>query len=142
MFCMIFTKNKHFKDELSHKCYLVDKNLEKQIVSLMKLFSSYDNREMQNYIRFQEESAETYDLVTLIADYAWEFKHHLQYPVAYDTFIACVDALFEFVQGPNYKNQEILIQSKLTDLSNKILMLEFKETNQVEDQNKCRLLFV
>ena len=133
-----FYKDKKFKDELSHKWYLVDKNLEKQIVSLMKRFCSHDNREMQDYIRFQENSGESYDLVTLIANYAWEFKHHLQFTVAYDTFIACMDALFEFVQGPNFENQEILIQSKFAELSNQILMLEYRDTEQVDEVNKCK----
>ena len=124
-----FYRNKLSKDELSQKWYLIDKNLEKQVVSMLKLLCSEDNKDMQNYIRNQENSAKSYNFVSLIADYIWEFQYYLQYPVAYDTFIACVDALFEFVQGPNFENQDILIHRNFVELWNKVLMLEYKETN-------------
>ena len=58
-------------------------------------------------------------------------NNYLYYPVAFDTFIAWIDALFEFVQGPNFENQEILIQRNFVDLSNSILMLEYIETNAI-----------
>ena len=64
-----FYKNKKFKDELSSKPYLVDKNLEKQIINLLKYFCFHDNKSMKDYIRYQEKSTKNYNLVKLIADY-------------------------------------------------------------------------
>ena len=105
-----FYMQKQFTDELSQNCYTIDINLEKQIVTLLKLFCLKDNTEMQNYLRYQNKSVKSYNLVALICDYTYEFKTYLQYPVAFDIFIAWMDALLEFIQGPNVSNQEILIQ--------------------------------
>lgn len=84
-------------------------------------------------------SIKSYNLVVLIADYACEFKDHLHYPVAYDTFITCIDALIEFIQGPNYSNQEILVQRRVVDLCNNILKLEYRETNQDENAIESKI---
>ena len=138
-----FYSQKHFTDELSQNWYKVDKNLEKQIVSMLRLFCSNDNLDMQNYMRFQDKSVKSYNLVTLISDYTYEFRKYLQYPVAFDTFISWMDALLEFIQGPNYSNQEILIQRSFVNLSNRILMMEYIETDQIEEKTHSKyLLFI
>ena len=127
---------KQFTDELSHNWYLMDKNLEKQIITMIKYLCSNDNREMQNYFRFQDKSVKSYNLVALISDYILEFKTYLQYPVSFDTFIAWMDVLLEFIQGPNINNQEILIQRNFIELSNLILMMDYNENNPEESKSK------
>ena len=56
-------------DEISQTCYTIDKNLEKQVINLLKLLCIHDNTNMQNYMRFQDKSIKSYNLVVLIADY-------------------------------------------------------------------------
>ena len=116
-----------YTDELSRTCYLVDKNLEKQVLTLLRLFCANDNREMQNYLRDQTNSTKSYNMVTLVTNYASEFITHLHYPVAFDTFKSAIDALLEFVQGPNRTNQDILIQHHFVDLANAILNLDYNQ---------------
>ena len=128
-------------DEISQTCYIIDKNLEKQIIKLLKLLCTHDNTDMQNYIRFQDKSIKSYNLVILLTDYAYEFKSHLQYLAAYDTFISWMDALLEFIQGPNFNNQEILIQRKVADLCNNILKLEYKDTKNSDEQDNRKICF-
>lgn len=76
-------------------------------------------------MRFQYNNAKSYNMVNLMVDYCAEFLTHLNFPVAYDTFQVTLDALFEFIQGPNDKNQEILIDRNFIDISNAILKLEY-----------------
>jgi hypothetical protein len=119
-----------YTDELSDKCYMIDKNLEKQVVSLFMNFCLQGNFEMQEYIREQTNNTKSYNLVIAITSYANRFLSHLEYPVAYDTFHRTIECLLELIQGPNDKNQEIVIQHKFLELTNKVLEMDYKE-NQV-----------
>ena len=125
-----FYRNKHFKDELSHKWYIIDKNLEKQVVSLLKSLWWEENKEMKDYMRIQENNIKSFNFVALLTNYSKEFQNHLHYPVAFDTFASWIDTLLEFVQGPNYKNLNILIQEKIVEMWNNILMLEYRNTEE------------
>lgn len=131
-----FYSRQKYTDELSQTCYLVDKNLEKQVVSLLKNFCLQDNREMQNYIREQTNNTKSFNMIVAISDYASEFLTHLQYPVAFDTFQRTLEALLEFIQGPNMMNQEILIQHNFIEVSNAILKLEYKDDEELIMQHR------
>mmetsp|Transcript_29160 Transcript_29160/g.33359 ORF Transcript_29160/g.33359 Transcript_29160/m.33359 type:complete len:192 (-) Transcript_29160:2189-2764(-) len=66
---MDFYSQQNYTDEMSKNCYIVDKNLEKQIVVLLKSLCSNDNTKMQNYMRFQYNNAKSYNMVNLMVDY-------------------------------------------------------------------------
>ena len=138
-----------YTDELSRTCYLVDKNLEKQVLTLLRLFCSNDNREMQDYLREQTNSTVSYNMVTLVTNYSSKFITHLNYPVAFDTFKSALDALLEFVQGPNRINQDILMQHHFVDLANAILNLEYNQEeidtfgrSEIEEQPSKQLSYL
>lgn len=82
-----FYSRHNYTDELSETCYLIDKNLEKQVVTLLKNFCLQDNTEMQDYLREQTYNAKSYNMIVTTTDYASEFLTHLRYPVALDTFV-------------------------------------------------------
>jgi hypothetical protein len=64
--------------------------------------------------------------------------NHLHYPVAYDTFTYALDALLEFIQGPNILNQEILLTHNFIVIGNAILKLDYheNESKSMVSQNK------
>ena len=96
-----FYSRQMYTNELAETCYVVDMNLEKQVVTLLKNFCLQGNTEMQDYLRDQTFSAKSYNMVETVTDYAAEFLTHLQYPVAFDTFRRTLAALNDFIQGPN-----------------------------------------
>ena len=106
---------------------MIDKNLEKQVVSLFMNFCVQGNYEMQEYTRDQVNNTKSYNMVVALTNYAYKFLNHLQYPVAYDTFHRTVESLLELIQGPNILNQEIVIHHKFIELANKVLEMEYKE---------------
>mmetsp|Transcript_1642 Transcript_1642/g.2027 ORF Transcript_1642/g.2027 Transcript_1642/m.2027 type:complete len:181 (+) Transcript_1642:1030-1572(+) len=70
--------------------------------------------------------------------YATEFLNHLHFPVAYDIFITVLEALSEFIQGPNKENQNILVQRNFVELSNQILLLKYEEKDMDHQKTKKR----
>jgi hypothetical protein len=138
-----FYSRHKYTDELSDKCYLIDKNLEKQVVSMFKNFCSMDNTEMQDYIREQPNNNKSYNMVEIMTDYTQKFMDHLHFPIAYDTFLRTIEALLEFIQGPNVENQEILIERDFVDVGNNILKLDYRDTDEfkVEEGKLGNLTF-
>jgi hypothetical protein len=130
-----FYSRHKYTDEMSEVCYFIDKNLEKQVVSLFKNFCSMDNTDMQNYIREQDTNSKSYNMVEIITDYSHTFLDHLHYPVAYDTFQRTLETLLEMIQGPNRENQEIIIQRDFVSVGDAILKLDYRDSTEVLVQN-------
>ena len=131
-----FYSRHEYTDDLSKTCYLIDKNLEKQVVTLLKNFCLQGNREMQDYLREQKYNSKSYNMVLTTTDYASEFLTHLQYPVALDTFVETLSALHELIQGPDNSNQEILIQHNFIEDANEILQLNYTEDEKMKKKSK------
>jgi len=127
-----YAKHK-YTDELSDTCYLVDKNLEKQVVSLFKNLCSMANSELQNFVRDQSTNSKSYNMVVVFSDYIASFLNHLHFPVAYDTFQRTLECLLEMIQGPNFANQNILIQRDFVEVANAILKIDYHSTEIVEE---------
>ncbi|CAI2387002.1 unnamed protein product [Moneuplotes crassus] len=127
-----------YTDELASSCYLVDKNLEKQVVSLMANFCAHDNKEMQNYMRDQSNNTKNYNMIQMITDYSGKFLSHLQYPVAYDTFQKTLDCLMEFNRGPNKINQEIIVERGFISVANEILKMDYNVEEEVQENTNLR----
>ena len=133
-----FYSRHRYTDELSDSCYLVDKNLEKQVVSLFRNFCLHDNKEMQNYLREQVNNTKNYNMTVSITNYASKFLGHLQFPVAFDTFNRTLEWVLELIQGPNIVNQEIVIQQGFIQVANEILKMEYNE-DQIVDENTSKI---
>lgn len=129
----------NYTDEISKVSYTIDKNLEKQLVTLLRNLCTNGNREMQNYLRNQVNSQKSYNLVNLCTTYAGELCDHLQYPVAYDNFQTVLSALLEFIEGPNVKNQNILINLNFVGMAKKILDLDYHERNRGIKDRVCTI---
>ena len=114
-------------DEASNRPYYIDKSLEKQMVLLLKNLCSQGNHFMQDYVRDQTMNYKTFNLVQSITNVITVFTDHLHFPVVYEIFIACLECLFELIQGPNKTNQMVIIMSEFTVLANNVLLLEYKE---------------
>jgi hypothetical protein len=84
-----FAKQK-YTDELSPKSYYVDKNLEKQIVNFLRLLCKNGNTWMQNYMKKQHNNSKSFNCIDIVNDFTMDLMTHLNYPVAFDTFIACL----------------------------------------------------
>ena len=123
-------ENSVYTDEASNRPYYIDKSLEKQMVILLKSFCMQGNTFMQDYMRDQTENNRTYNLVMSITDFLNVFTDHLQFPIVYQIFISCLQCMFEFIQGPNRKNQMVIIMSEFVGLSNDILMLDYKNKSK------------
>lgn len=124
---------KKYTDEISSKSYFIDKNLEKQIVSMTSLLCCKTNYEMQEYMRNQSKNSKSYNMVKLMVDYARTFLTHLNFPIAFDTFQFTLYALLEFITGKNRKNQEILNQENFILIANKILDLDYHHDENSEE---------
>ena len=122
-----------YTDELANSWYFIDKNLEKQVVSLMKNFWAHENKEMQDYMREQVNNTKNYNMVQIITEYSGKFLTHLQYPVAYDTFQKTLDWLMEFNKGPNEINQEIIIQKDFISVANEVLKIDYRADEKVQE---------
>ena len=91
---------------------------------------------MQDYLREQTYNAKSYNMIVTTTDYASEFLTHLQYPVALDIFVRTLSALHEFVQGPNFANQEILIQHNFIEVANAILKFDYRDDEEIVRSSK------
>jgi inositol 1,4,5-triphosphate receptor type 1/inositol 1,4,5-triphosphate receptor type 3 len=106
---MSFLARMRYTDELSAKSYYVDKNLEKQIVTFMRLLCKNANGFMQNYLKKQNNNSRSFNMIAMVNELSIQSMNHLHFPVAFDTFVACLRCLLEMIQGPNQTNQNFLI---------------------------------
>ena len=120
----VFSRIKSPKS-VSDKCYWVNENLEKQIMVFMGLLCSRHNRCCQDYMREQENGSESFNFVQLSLNYCKAFLPYIHYPVAFDTFCSCMYTIFEFIDGGNSTNRDIMIKEGIIEIANAILKLEY-----------------
>ena len=128
-----YSRHQH-TDELSMVCYFVNKNMEKQVVSLLKNLCLHNNKEIQNFMRMQTTNTKSYNIIEIVTNYCGKFLNHLQYPVAYDTFLRILECLLEFNYGPNIINQDIVIQKGFIQIANEILKMDYKDDQEVKEE--------
>lgn len=123
-----------YTDHLSMNSYIIDDNLEKQVLILVRLLCSNNNKEMQSIMRDQQFNPKSYDLVTTISKYVSEFKTYLNFKITYDVFQTALDTLSQLVQGPNTANQDIVLQNHFVELSCAILRLDYRDGKETGKQ--------
>jgi len=71
------------------------KNLLPKILRLLQLFCEGHNFDLQNYLRFQNQSKTNYDMITITVQLLLSFKIST---MNYDTISQCFDTLTEYIQ--------------------------------------------
>ncbi|EGR30288.1 MIR domain protein [Ichthyophthirius multifiliis] len=117
------------------------------LLRLLQLLCEGHNLQLQNYLRYQVNNRNSYDIITIIVDVKFIFfnlgkkkKKNIQsYQKLFEQFvnklnkrnfqntIKCIDTLTEFVQGPCYLNQEKIIDSKFLEIAQFILNKQIKK---------------
>lgn len=95
------------------------------ILRLMQLLCENHNDKLQNYMRHQEKSRNSYDMIesTISLLEILTKKMHFK---SFHVISQCFDTLTEFIQGPCKLNQERIIDSKFLELAAFILSLDEK----------------
>lgn len=97
----------------------------KSLLRLLQLFCENHNLELQNYIRYQNKSRNSYNMIenTInLLEILIDKKLFISFPV----ISQCLDTLTEFIQGPCMKNQEYVIDGKFLELACTLLSLDEK----------------
>mmetsp|Transcript_5319 Transcript_5319/g.4510 ORF Transcript_5319/g.4510 Transcript_5319/m.4510 type:complete len:150 (-) Transcript_5319:2389-2838(-) len=93
------------------------------LLRFLQLFTEGHNLDLQNYLRYQTNSRNRYDLVEAVIDLLRIYYSNLV-EENYDNIIKCLDTLTEFVQGPCPENQVALIDGKFFDVAYELLSLK------------------
>jgi hypothetical protein len=104
---------------------LLINNLEKQIIEFFKYLCKNGNTFMQNYLKKQHNNSASFNMILMVNEFTKASLTHLHFPVAYDTFSSCLSCTLEFIQGPNIKNQNILINNDFVQIANEILKMKY-----------------
>jgi len=105
------------------------------LLRFMQLFTEGHNLDLQNYLRFQTNSRNRYDMVEAVIELLRTYYSNLVQG-NYDNIIKCLDTLTEFVQGPCPENQLVLIDGKFFEVASGILSKEIKKPKNKEDENE------
>jgi len=87
---------------------------------LLQLFTEGHYTDLQNYVRFQTNSRNSYDMVAAVTELLRSYLNHMN-QANYESIMRCLDTLAEFVQGPCPENQMSLIDGKFFEVVNSIL---------------------
>lgn len=100
----------------------------KNIIRLLQLFCENHNEVLQNYIRVQVKSQNTYDLIGIIINLLHELIRKKRLKSFY-LISGCFDTLTELIQGPCRENQKAIINSKFLEIASNLLSLdEYSDT--------------
>ena len=94
------TKFAEINKEQLHKETLKSEILMKTL-RLLQLFTEGHNRDLQNYMRFQNNSRNQHDMVSIIVELLDCYHKHLNVD-NYENLTKCLDTLTEFVQVINF----------------------------------------
>lgn len=116
--------SKESEEKMDKSEQLKAKILEK-LLRFLQLFTEGHYLELQNYVRFQKNKSNSYDLVAIISELLLVYSSSMAHK-DYENIIKCLDTLTEFVQGPCPDNQLALIDGKFLDVAYKILSVIFR----------------
>ena len=109
-----------------------------KVLRLLQLFTENHNAKLQNYLRYQINSRNNYDIlgitVKILESCLLELNEH-----NYQMASQCLDTLTEFIQGPCEANQMALVETQFTNISSKLLELNDSITQtkkQIKKKNK------
>ena len=113
-------KNSTSKLNSSHK---QESKMLMKILRLLQLFCEGHNLELQNYLRHQTHSKNSYDLLAMTIQVLDSMKVNKK---TYNTVMQCFDTLTELIQGPCKANQVGIAHSKFLEYSIALLAEEPK----------------
>lgn len=100
------------------------------ITRLLQLFCENHNEVLQNYIRIQIRSRNSFDLVESVIILLQELMKRKK-PESFHIIRHCFEMLIECIQGPCKQNQKAIINSKFLEVASNILSIdENSATNQ------------
>lgn len=111
------------RDKNNQTHYKQDDLLIRLILRFLQLLCENHHNSLQNYLRFQENSRISYNLVEKIIKLL-EILLKEKYAYSFSIISQCFDTLTEMIQGPCKENQKALIDSKFLDLSASLLCLD------------------
>lgn len=98
------------------------------LLRFLQLLCEGHNLSLQNYIRFQSKSRNSYDMISDTISLL-EILLEKKLFTTFQVISQCLDTLTEFIQGPCMKNQESIIDGKFLELANVILSLDENSSN-------------
>ena len=101
----------------------------RSLLRLLQLFCEGHNFSLQNYIRLQTKSRNSYDMISDTISLL-EILIEKKLLVTFHVISQCLDTLTEFIQGPCEKNQESITDGKFLELASTLLGLD-------ENSNNC-----
>ena len=113
-----------------------------KVLRLLQLFTENHNSSLQNYLRYQTNSRNNYDIlgltVKILESCLLELNEH-----NYQMASQCFDTLTEFIQGPCEANQLALVETPFTNIASKLLVLNdsiMQTKKQIKKKNKIMQL--
>ncbi|KAL4438749.1 hypothetical protein ABPG74_013422 [Tetrahymena malaccensis] len=110
----------------NNKQDIYKQNLLISLLTLLQLFCEGHYLPLQNYLRFQSQNRNSYDIITITVELLDQLKLKKS---NFKNMIICLDLLTKFVQGPCHENQEKIIDSKFLEIAYQILNTEIKKQN-------------
>ncbi|OMJ77245.1 hypothetical protein SteCoe_23193 [Stentor coeruleus] len=95
----------------------------KKLLRFLQLLCEHHNHSLQVYIRYQEKSHTSYNLVLATIDLLeilMKKKKHMLFHV----LSQCFETINEFMQGPCLENQDEVVNSKFLEITNELLSLD------------------
>lgn len=113
-----------------------------KVLRLLQLFTENHNSSLQNYLRYQINSRNNYDIlgltVKILESCLFELNEH-----NYQMASQCFDTLTEFIQGPCEANQLALVETPFTNIASELLELNdsiIQTQKQIKKKNKIMQL--
>ena len=103
------------------------------IIHMLQLLCENHNEVLQNYLRNQEKSRNSYDLVGAVILLLKELMLKKRYE-DFHIISHCFETLTEFIQGPCKQNQKSIINGKFLEVANELLSINEK-SDAIEPYN-------
>lgn len=99
----------------------------KKLLRFLQLLCEHHNHSLQIYIRYQEKSHTSYNIILSIIDLL-EILMKKKKHTFFHILSQCFETITEFVQGPCLENQAQVIDSKFLEIANDLLSLDEAST--------------
>lgn len=106
-----------------------------KVLRLLQLFTENHNSNLQNYLRYQANSRNNYDIIGLTVKILESCLFELN-ESNYQMASQCFDTLTEFIQGPCEANQLALVETPFTNIASKLLEINDSITQTKKQINK------
>jgi hypothetical protein len=129
------------RDKSNETQYKQDDILIRLVLRFLQLLCENHHNSLQKYLRFQENSRISYNLVERTIKLL-EILLKEKYAYSFSIISQCFDTLTEMIQGPCRENQQELVDSKFLDLAASLLCIdeEYYKTCSIYDHGHKKVL--